>query len=158
DLIVTDPRGAEMTTVRLAKVLRHVLARSSQPLTSVQDELEFIRTYLSIEEARFLDRLHIQIDVAAVVAVGQIPSLILQPLVENALKHGLAPKPGPVHLWISARAEGNHICLSVEDDGMGAGVSTQGSGVGLANTLQRLKTLYKDGASLRFEPRETGGS
>jgi two-component system LytT family sensor kinase len=176
DLIVTNPERAEIMTLRLAKVFRHVLAQSSQPLTSVQDEIEFVRTYLYIEEARFSDRLRVQIDVTPEVATEPIPSLILQPIIENALKHGLAPKPGPCHLWISARAQGNHICLRVEDDGIGprwgtlgrsngscvvtatASLSPQGFGVGLTNVAQRLKTLYWDDASLSFEPRETGGS
>jgi two-component system LytT family sensor kinase len=176
DLIVTNPERAEIMTLRLAKVFRHVLAQSARPLTSVQEEIECVRTYLHIEEARFSDRLHVEIEVAPEVAADQIPSLILQPIVENALKHGLAPKPGPGHLWISVRAQGSQICLQVEDDGMGpssralaksngnqraadtASLGTKDSGVGLTNVAQRLKTLYWDRASLSFEPRPAGGS
>lgn len=176
DLIVTSPERAETMTLRLAKVFRHVLAQSARPLTSVREEIEFVRTYLHIEEARFSDRLHVEIEVSPEVAADQIPALILQPIVENALKHGLAPKPGPGRLWISVRAQGSQICLQVEDDGMGpgsralpkangshrgtgtAGPGRKQNGVGLTNVAQRLKTLYWDRASLSFEPRAAGGS
>ena len=112
-------------TLRLAGVFRHVLANSSRPLTSIRDEIEFLRTYLYIEEVRFGDRLQVEIEMAPEVAGEEIPSLILQPLVENALKHGLAPRPGPGRLWISARAEGGEICLRVEDDGIGLGAAAR---------------------------------
>jgi two-component system LytT family sensor kinase len=148
-------------TLRLASVFRHVLAHSSRPLTSVRDEMEFLRTYLYIEEARFGDRLHLEIDMAPEVAGESIPSLILQPLVENALKHGLGPKPGPGHLWISAAADGDRLRLRVEDDGMGPNSRTTGTesqGLGLANIAERLKTLCDDRASVALGPREGGGS
>jgi len=177
DLIVKDPSRAEEMTLRLADVFRHVLAHSSRSLTSISDEVEFLRTYLYIEEVRFRDRLQVEIDVAPEIASERIPSLILQPLVENALKHGLGPKPGPGHLWISARAEGDQVQVRVEDDGIGphasalrrvarsaeakglsAGGRTDGQGLGLANVAERLRTLYRDEASVTFEPRELGGS
>jgi two-component system LytT family sensor kinase len=176
DLIITNPERAELMTVRLAKTFRHVLAQSSRPFTSVQEEIEFVRTYLYIEEVRFSDRLQVQIDVAPEVRTEQIPSLILQPIVENALKHGLAPKPGTGHLWIAARCIENQICLEVEDDGVGPASSAfskpnrgcwpertfsaeaEESGVGLANIAQRLRTLYRNDASVSFESREAGGS
>jgi len=157
DLIVRDPPRAEAMTLRLAGVFRHVLANTSRPLTSIRDEMDFLRTYLSIEEARFGDRLQVEFDVPADAAALQIPSLILQPLVENALKHGLAPKPGPGHLWISARLQPSQVTLLVEDDGMGLRTS-QSPGVGLANVTDRLRTLYQDRAGLRLEPREAGGT
>ncbi len=158
DLIVRDPPRAEAMTLRLASVFRHVLAHSARPLTSIADEMEFLRTYLYIEEARFGDRLQVRFDVDREIAAELVPSLILQPLVENALKHGLGPKPGPGHLWISARARASLLCLCVEDDGMGSGAAVEGSGLGLANVAERLATLYQDRASVKLEPREGGGS
>ena len=110
DLIVRDPARAETMTLRLASVFRHVLAHSSRPLTTIRDEIEFLRTYLYIEEARFGDRLRVEIEVAPEAAGEAIPSLILQPLVENALKHGLGPKPGPGRLWISVARGGRASC------------------------------------------------
>ena len=159
DLVVRNPARAEAMTLRLASVFRHVLAHSARPLTTLRDEIEFLRTYLHIEEARFGDRLTVRIDVAPEVAGEQLPSLILQPLVENALKHGLAPMPDPGHLWISARAQGDQVCVRVEDDGMGPDPSRSGGpGLGLANVAERLATLYQDRAGVTLEPREGGGS
>src|SRR5262249_30635104 len=123
----------------------------------------------------FRDRLQVRIDVAPEIACEHIPSLILQPLVENALKHGLGPKPGTGHLWISACAEGEQLRLKVEDDGVGPRregyargrmesspptsiAANRKSGLGLTNVAERLKTLYRDRASVRFEARESGGS
>lgn len=172
DLIVRDPPRAEAMTLRLASVFRHVLAHSSRPLTSIRDEIEFLRTYLNIEEVRFGDRLQVHIDLAPAVANEHMPSLILQPLVENALKHGLGPKPGPGHLWISAEADGDSVRLIVEDDGIGPAASeaqrngrnaavsgrhSDSQGLGLTNVAERLKTMYNDRASVKLEPREGGG-
>jgi CheY-like chemotaxis protein len=112
DLIVRDPVRAETMTLRLASVFRHVLAHSSRPLTTVRDEIEFLRAYLYIEEARFGDRLRVEIAVDEAAAGEAVPSLILQPLVENALKHGLGPKPGPGHLSIAVTAEGELLAAA----------------------------------------------
>ena len=160
DLVVRDPARAEAMTLRLAGVFRHVLAHSSRPLTSIRDEIEFLRTYLYIEEVRFGDRLQVEIDVDPAVAGDHLPSLILQPLVENALQHGLGPKPGPGHLWISAAPQDGRVCLQVEDDGMGTGSSAAAKpeGLGLANVAERLRTLYQERASLTLEPRQGGGT
>lgn len=167
DLVVTDPLRAETMTLRLAQVFRHVLMHSSRPLTSVREEIDFVGRYLFIEEARFGDRLKFEMDVSPDVAAHRIPSLILQPLVENSLKHGLAPKPGRGHLWIKAALRGTDVCLTVEDDGVGAaraertpaGLPRSGaSGVGLRNVAERLQTLYQNRATFAFEPRATGGT
>lgn len=157
DLVVRSPSRAEAMILRLAEVFRHVLDHSNRPLTSIRDEIEFLRTYLSIEEARFGDRLQVKIDVAPELERVQIPSLILQPLVENALKHGLGPKPGLGHLIITVRADGDNLQMTVEDDGMGPSAHP-GKGLGLANIAERLQTLYQDRASVSLRRREAGGS
>ena len=157
DLIVRDPARAETMTLRLASVFRHVLAHSSRPLTTVRDEVEFLRAYLYIEEARFGDRLQVQIVVDPAAAGDAVPSLILQPLVENALKHGLGPKIGAGHLTMSVRAEGEILRLCVEDDGIGLNGRKNSQGVGLANVAERLATLYQDRAGVAMEAREGGG-
>lgn len=159
DLIVRDPVRAEAMTLRLASVFRHVLAHSARPLTTVREEAEFLRTYLHIEEARFGDRLQVEFDISPDVAGESLPSLILQPLVENALKHGLAPKPETGHLWIFASAVGNQVRLRVEDDGLGpVSRGDDSQGLGLANVAERLATLYGDRAGVTLEAREGGGS
>jgi two-component system LytT family sensor kinase len=176
-LIQEDPTRAEAMTLRLADVFSHVLACSRRPFCSVNDEVEFLRTYLSIEEARFGDRLSVAFAIDPAVAHATIPSLILQPAVENALKHGLARKIGPGHLTISAAIEGASLRLSVEDDGVGPAGDTSSrangrpshsaasriavrspGGLGLRNISERLDTLYADRASVQFEPGTHGGS
>lgn len=157
DLIVRDPARAETMTLRLASVFRHVLAHSSRPLTTVRDEIAFLRAYLYIEEARFGDRLRVEFAVDEATEGEAVPSLILQPLVENALKHGLGPKPGPGHLTIAVGIDGDFLRLRVEDDGVGLGARRESPGVGLTNVAERLATLYQDRASVVMEAREGGG-
>ena len=163
NLVMTNPEKAETMTLRLARVFRHVLANSVRPLISLQEEIEFLRTYLQIEEARFGDRLRVEIVMDPAVTMEPIPSLILQPIVENALKHGLAPKPGPGHLWITADRKGDHLRLRVEDDGVGPGndrtpSARHSSGVGLENVAQRLNALYQDQSRITLEMRKAGGT
>jgi len=99
----------------------------------------------------------VKIDVDPGLEHAQIPSLILQPLVENALKHGLASKPGPGHLTITVRADADQLQMTVEDDGMGPSAQPS-KGLGLANIAERLQTLYQDRASVSLRRREAGGS
>ena len=166
NLVVTNPGQAETMTLRLARVFRHVLANSARPLIALHEEMEFLETYLQIEEARFGSRLQVKIAVDPAVAMEQIPSLILQPIVENALKHGLGPKPGPGHLWITAEADGNQVRLRVEDDGVGPAIGVlklngsngRSNGVGLENVAQRLHALYQDQGRMTIEVRQAGGT
>jgi two-component system LytT family sensor kinase len=161
DLIVTDPPKAEAMTLLLSKVFRHVLMNTDQQLTPVSEEMEFLRTYLGIEQVRFGERLSVRMELDPAVAQVKIPSLILQPVVENAIKHGLAPKIGAGRLSITAKPEGEFVRLAVEDDGVGALASqapANGNGLGLKIIAERLRTLYHDRATLRFEPAETAGS
>jgi two-component system, LytTR family, sensor kinase len=181
NLVVTNPDQAETMTLRLARVFRHVLANSARPLISLHEEIEFLQTYLQIEEARFGSRLIVKFEVDPAVAMAHIPSLILQPIVENALKHGLGPKPGQGHLWITAQDDNNRVRLRVEDDGVGSisglsrksngaetlplpdcgaksGNGARSNGVGLANVAQRLHALYQDQGEMILEAPATGGT
>ena len=162
DLIVTDPAKAETVTILLAKVFRHVLLYSDRQMTAVSEEIDFLRTYLRIEEVRFGARLSVRMDVDPQIAGARVPSLILQPVVENAIKHGLAPKIGPGCLNIRAGRQGSFVKLEVEDDGVGlseAHLPPQGRrGVGLKIIAERLKTLYSVSATLTFESAATFGS
>jgi len=147
DLIVRNPGRAEEMTVRLATVFRHVLTHSSRPLTTIRDEVEFLRTYLHLEEARFGDRLRVDIEVDPIVEPQQIPSLILQPLVENSLKYAVAPREEGGRLRIEAREIDGRLRLVVQDDGPGLPVGVElgaGRGVGFRNTRERLAVLYGD--------------
>ena len=152
DLIVTDPEKAEAMTVLLAKVFRHVLMHSDQQFSRIAEEMEFLRTYLGIEQVRFGPRLRVSMEVDPAVSEAPIPSLILQPVVENAIKHGLTPKVGEGHISITARPQGAFVRLAVEDDGVGVQAASPapaaGNGLGLKIIAERLRTLYDGRASL----------
>src|SRR5215472_14838944 len=123
--------------------------------------MEFLRTYLGIEQVRFGERLRVSVEIDPAVSEAPIPSLILQPVVENAIKHGLAPKVGDGHISISAVPEGEFLRLAVEDDGVGlkaAEPPSCGNGVGLKIIAERLRTLYDDRAMLDVQPADRCGS
>jgi signal transduction histidine kinase len=162
-LIPPEPEKAELMMVQLAKVFRHVLTHSDKSFSSLQEEVEFLHTYLEIEKVRFGQRLRIEFDISETAADATVPSLILQPLVENALKHGLAPKVGDNELIIRADRIGSFLCLSVEDNGVGIreskpALSESSTGVGLRNVRERLRTIYGQRASLVLEDISDGGS
>jgi two-component system, LytTR family, sensor kinase len=161
-LIHEAPVRAEAMTLRLAEIFDRVLRRSHDPLSSVGEEMDFLRTYLTIEEARFGDRLSVSFAIDPDAAHLTVPSLILQPAVENALKHGIGRTVGLGQVTISAAVEGACLTLSVEDNGAGPGPVVpdplQGGGIGLRNIAERLHTMYHGRASLHFGPRPVGGS
>ena len=150
DLISSAPQIAEAMTERLAEFFRYTLARSQQTLSTVREELEFTRHYLGIESIRFGERLKVQIDGDAKLDDMKVPSLILQPLVENAIRHGIAPKLGGGTVCVNAHREGQFIQLCVQDDGVGmqaeSSIVSNGSGVGLRNVRERLRSLHGDKA------------
>jgi two-component system LytT family sensor kinase len=160
DLIVVNPEAAEAVTLGLAHVFRHVLTVSGRSMVSLAEEIDFIRAYVAIEEARFSGRLHVDIEMHPELARHPIPSLLLQPVVENALKHGLAPKLGSGHLRVSVQPEDDRVCLQVVDDGVGvSNLNGRGStGIGLANVAKRLAVAYDGQASLHVTPRGAGGT
>jgi two-component system LytT family sensor kinase len=162
-LIASEPDKAETITVRLAGIFRYVLLHADRPFSSLDEEVSFLRTYLDIEQIRFGERLQVEFDVEASVVHVAVPSLILQPLVENAIKHGVAPKVGISRILVQARRRGSSILLSVEDDGIGLDPrrprdKAAGTGVGLQNIRERLQTMYGSTASLSVTNIESGGS
>jgi two-component system LytT family sensor kinase len=100
--------------LRLARIFRHVLAFHDSPFSSVNEEISFLETYLEIEKVRFGERLQVNIDVQESIAQLSLPTLILQPLVENSIKHGLGPKVGVTHLTIRARKRTDYLELTSE--------------------------------------------
>ena len=174
DLIASEPERAEAMTERLAEVFRYVLARADRNLIRVGEEFDFLRTYLEIEQARFGERLRVDLEVDPAVANSVIPSLILQPLVENAIKHGLAPKPGGGMIRVRATSGEGFLRLTVEDNGAGwRGASYDDlkatgfesprqmpgpGGVGLRNVVERLRTMYGDRARLDVRARAGSGA
>jgi two-component system, LytTR family, sensor kinase len=162
-LIPPEPEKAELMTVRLAKVFRHVLTHTDRSFSTVEEEIDFVRTYLEIEKVRFGDRLSVQIEVSKAAEAATVPSLILQPLVENALKHGLAPKLGANKLIIRGSLTKGYLCLSVEDNGVGLKRVDRenpapSTGLGLRNVEERLRTIYGSKGTLVLQNIVLGGS
>ena len=140
---------SEKMVLSLSRFLRYTLARTPSQLTTLADETGMLRQYLEIEAARFSDRLKVTWDIPAACAQAMVPSLILLPLVENALKYGLGGSEQPVEIVISARQEGGQLVLVVEDDGGNThGNANGGLGIGLSNARQRLSALYGEEARI----------
>jgi len=156
----SQPAEAEKMILNLSKFYRTSL--SGDPLEDVllEDEVHLQRLYLDIEAVRFPNRLKTVIDLPDVISGVLVPGLILQPLVENAIKHGVAHSKKPVTITISARAEYDQLILRVEDDGDSKPdrkSKDQSNGIGLANVRDRLETRFGSEANLEIINPETGG-
>jgi sensor histidine kinase YesM len=136
-----------------------VLDVSNRREVALAEELDFIDRYLAIQLIRFSDRLMVDRHVSAECLSAVVPPLILQPLVENALIHGIAPRSTPGRVIVSAHREGDRLVLAVTDDGLGLRetVPSQGAGVGLANIRARLDAIHGNAASLELAPVREGG-
>jgi signal transduction histidine kinase len=154
-----DTATASRVLEQLSEMLRRVMRTGGPPEVTVAEELDFVRRYLAIEEVRFPDRLRPLFDVDPVVEGAAVPELILQPLVENAIRHGLARRTEATLLRIAARRDGDDLVLSVTDDGPGpADVAPAGEGVGLSNTRERLRTMYGARGRLTLTAPPAGGA
>ncbi len=144
----------------LGSLLRHVLEDSGRLQVPLSEELEFIQRYLDIEGLRFEDRLRVRIDVEPGLFDALVPNLILQPLVENAIRHGIARRGAAGQVHIKAAQDRDRILLSVRDDGAGLGedaASGRKAGVGLENTRARLHRLYGAEGQLKVKDAAGGG-
>jgi len=153
---------AVQVVARLGDLLRRMLDGAQTQEVPLGEEVEFIRAYLEVEQIRFEDRLVVHWDIQPAVVDAKVPHLILQPLVENALRHGLGSTEATGHLTIEARRNGDTLELAVSDDGPGLDGRERADamqGVGLANTKLRLSQLYGTAASLEVAnaPRAAGG-
>ncbi len=146
ELIHENPPLAEQMVLRLADLLREVLKAPVQQEVPLADEIEFIKSYLEIEQMRLGDRLTVAWDLAGETLAARVPSLVLQPLVENAVQHGVAALARPGRIAIQARHEDGFLHLQVRDTGPGLppAHATNGNGIGLSNTESRLRRLYGD--------------
>jgi two-component sensor histidine kinase len=145
-LVFRDGEAACRTVARLADLLRLSLQHETDDLIPLRQELDLLEVYLEIQKTRFQDRLTVRLDVPQDLASALVPNLILQPLVENAIKHGIAARPGAGTVEVRVRRESlGRLCLLVRDDGPGppeGGRRGGGEGVGLRNTRDRLDLLY----------------
>lgn len=160
-LCIAAPEQAERMTTMLANIFRYVLTSTDDNAIALEHEIRFINDYLAIEQMRFGERLEISIDIEPAAKRMLVPPLILQPLVENALRHGLAPKISGGNICLSAKCRDEMVHLVVEDSGVGlskAQVSGgNGTHVGLTNIRKRLHVHYGTVASLTLTDRAEGG-
>lgn len=156
-LIRANPDAAETMVQNLARLLRASLRRTRDSHTTLGEELEIISAYLDIQKVRMGQRLSVVIDVANDFHVLTLPPLLLQPLVENAVLHGLDPKLTPGSLTITASRVEDQLLLRVTDDGVGFEQNSRGTGIGLRNIRDRLQALYGHRAALDLIERPEGG-
>jgi len=157
-LMHRDVDLADRMLVRLSELLRLTMNRTAQPLTTVREEMAFIQKYLDIERIRFSDRLTASVEVQPEAMELQVPNLIVQPLVENAIRHGIEPHPrrGQIDVNVTRVPEG--VQVEVRDNG--GGVPEGGfkrEGIGLGNTRARLRELYGDRHRFELANRPEGG-
>jgi hypothetical protein len=161
-LVLVDPGRANKMVALLGDFLRQTLDHSNDQIVTLEAELGFLRNYLEIEETRFEDRLTVRFEIEPATLAATVPHLIMQPLVENAVKHGIAPFAAPGRILISARREASQLALQVIDSGSDAGTGTRSctapkNGVGIANVRSRLAHIYGDSASLTIADLPQGG-
>jgi len=153
-LLNQQPEAARTMITRLGDFLRLTLENSGTQEVTLQKEMEFLQCYLEIERVRFQDRLRTRVDVSPPALDAKVPNLILQPIVENAIRHGIAPRSTPGLIEILAKPQNGSLRIQIRDNGPGLPVDRPPEkiftkGLGLANTERRLDRLY--GAAHRFE-------
>ena len=144
----TEPAQADRMLGHLIQYLRHSLPSAEETLSTLGEELERARAYLEILKIRMGARLELKIEVPDALRGITLPPMMLQTLVENAIKHGLEPKPGGGTVWILARRDDGSVAITVADDGQGFGAAGGGTGIGLRNVRERLRLVYGPRASL----------
>jgi len=160
-LVVSQPKLARGMIEQLGDLLRLSLESGRQQQVRLSEELDFLGHYLAIQKTRFGDSLNVIIDICASARDVMVPSLILQPLVENAIRHGLSPRPGGGTVWVKAVIDDNVLYITVEDDGVGLGESWTEDrlGLGLGVTRERIAMLHRtQNAGLLISRREDGGT
>jgi LytS/YehU family sensor histidine kinase len=154
-----DSAGTVRMVEQLSEMLRHTLRRHRAAEVTLGEELDLVRQYLAIEQARFSDRLNPVLDIPDSLVTAAVPSFAIQHLAENAIRHGITKRQSAGRLIISARRDGDVLVVSVEDDGVGVGVRQEiPDGRGIANTRERLRNLYGARASLEVARNEAGGT
>lgn len=145
-VLVRENKNDEAVTLiaRLSSLLRMSLDNTRVHEVTVRQEMDFLDRYIDIQKARFSDRLSVSVAIEPAAMEARIPNLLLQPLVENAILHGIAPKSGPGRVDVLGRVEGGRLHLEVRDDGPGLGDGTRRAkeGVGLSNTRERIARIY----------------
>ena len=153
NLIPVRAREAQATITRLSNLLRFSLDHVATETVTLQDELDFLMEYVQIEKTRFEERLRVEKDVPTDTLQAEVPNMILQPLVENSIRHGVGKKAAGGTIRISSRRENGRLLIMVTDDGLPPSISQHGNtGIGLANTRARLAKLYGEDFIFDLEP------
>ena len=158
-LIHRDPESADRMISRLSDLLRITFDRSGEAKVTLKEEVDFLQKYLDIEQTRFPDRLTVRVEIDPDTLDAEVPRMILQPLVENAIKHGIAPRADRGHLQIAAGRQEERLWMEVRDNGGGLHGGTLKklrTGVGLSNTRARLECLYAGQHRLEFTDQHGG--
>jgi signal transduction histidine kinase len=158
-LVHRDPESADRMISRLSDLLRITFDRSGEPKVSLKEEIDFLQKYLDIEQTRFQDRLTVSVKIDPEALDGEVPRMILQPIVENAIKHGIASRHGGDAIHITAGLGSGRLWMQVRDNGGGLQVGTLKAlrtGVGLSNTRARLDCLYGRHYRLEFSDKQGG--
>jgi predicted ATPase len=155
DLAVSDGTKAETAIVKLANLYRYILTNSTDKLVALEQELEIVRNYLALEKLRFGDKLAYTVETEGDPARVTLPGLLIQPLVENSIRHGVAPKLTPGMVAVHAAVRGDRCCIVVQDDGDGGKCTTSGTGFGLRSIQERLALAY--GQQFSFAISRGGG-
>jgi hypothetical protein len=154
--IAWDPPAAQAMVVQLGDLLRRLLSAGEREFSRLADELQFVTLYLELQQRRFSDRLTVAVSAPEAALRIWVPSLILQPLVENAVVHGLAGHDGPVKVRVTAAADTETLTLRVENSIAPERSSGHGNGIGLANVRERLAVQFGERASFSAGPHEDG--
>lgn len=158
-LMLTDVQAADRMITRLADLLRMNLESAGTQITTLSKELEFVNCYLSIEQVRFEDRLSVVVDVAPETLDARVPQLLLQPLVDNAVKHGISHRVAGGQIHIGAHRQNGDLKLEVRDNGPGLSTSASDRGcrIGLKVTRERLEALYGQNQCVELASPSEGG-
>jgi two-component system LytT family sensor kinase len=149
-LISENPKAAEETVEKLSELFRHSLRHTEKNTVTVAEEFDLIRTYLEIEKVRLGDRLQYEVKCEDRVRDAELPAMLIQPLVENSIKHGIAPKIGGGRILVEAKESNGTCVITVRDNGRGFQNAGEASGFGLRSIQDRLRLLYGEKASLEI--------
>lgn len=156
DLVISEPKAALRLIARLGDFLRLTLQNSGAQWVSLRREVDFLDAYLEIERVRFADRLRVVFELDPESLDSEVPNLILQPLVENAVRHGVASHIGPALIRLSAKRRGDILRIEVRDNGPGMPDNVR-EGLGIGNTRERLQQIYGSRYSFKVDNQVEGG-
>lgn len=157
-LVHENPHAAEKVIIRLSSLLRETIGVTGNELVPLEEEMILLEAYIDVEQARFEDRLNFSRDISPEAYKALVPRFVLQPIVENAIVHGLRHSPGPLSIVIAARAAEGRLTITITDSGPGFDPSAAKEGFGLSSTRARLAAVFKPGAELTVQSSPGNGT